>query len=80
MEGDLHWVESLAKRVKSEAKLCRGSFMKRRDSIGEWNEPLRTLLGTGKNVDVAFNSNRYIYIKQLDKKLKMSLLKDGVKP
>ena len=76
-EKDLCRVESLAKEWTSEAVAWRRSFMKRRKRVDERTEPWGTPLETGKDVEVVPSTTTDM--KQLDKKLEMSLQKEGVK-
>ena len=76
-EEDLCRFESSAKEWTSEAVAWRRSFIKRRNRVGERTEPWGTSLETGKDAEVTPSTTTDI--KRLDKKLKMSLQKEGVK-
>ena len=77
-EEDLCRFESSAKEWISEAVAWRRSFIKRKNRVGERTEPWGTPLETGKDAEVAPSTTTDI--KRLDKKLEMSLHKEGVKP
>ena len=75
-EEDLCRVESLTKEWTSEAEAWRRSFIKRRNRVGERKKPWGTPLETGKDAEVAPSTTTEIM--WLDKKLEMSLQKEGV--